>query len=298
MQTELRATLLVALSAILYGSLGYFGIELLNEHLSIATMLFWRFSLASLCILCTTAKLQRTEMVRVLKISLGWKILILGSLSYCIGSSLYFLACQELGTGIAMVVFFCYPLFIALYELLINKQPITKHAVLCLLAIFIGMFLLKGDNQHGSASIKGFLYAIIAALAYALYILGSKRVSKQIAASTSTLLICLGSAVGYFTVAAYNNSFQFPGSSKVWVFSFAIGIIATALPVLLLFQGLKVIHPIKAAVLSALEPIVTVILGLIFLNEILTTSQASGIFIILFAAIFIQFEKHSITNEF
>lgn len=45
---HIKAALLIALLRILYGFMGYFGINILKENFSADAMLFWRFFIAGL----------------------------------------------------------------------------------------------------------------------------------------------------------------------------------------------------------------------------------------------------------
>jgi drug/metabolite transporter (DMT)-like permease len=285
---EFRATILVALSAILYGFLGYFGTHLLNEHLSLASMLFWRFFIAGLWILATTFNLQKNKVFAYFKQGASLAVLLWGTVLYCIGSLFYFLACQRLGTGLAMVIFFTYPIFVALLVWLVGKAPISQYTIGCLIAICIGVFLLNPPGH--TLNLLGLIFAIIAAFAYALYIFSSRRITLQIPSSTVTMLISFGCASIFLIMAYLEHGLQIPHSANAWAYACALGIIATALPIQLLLEGLKVIQAIKASILSVLEPVVTLVIGIMLLNEFLSFTQAIGVLIILGAAIFIQFE--------
>ncbi|NJO67349.1 MAG: EamA family transporter, partial [Leptolyngbyaceae cyanobacterium RM1_405_57] len=55
-----------------------------------------------------------------------------------------------------------------------------------------------------------------------------------------------------------------------------IVLIATVIPIVSIFEGIRRLGTSQAAILSTLEPIVTVLLGIAFLNEVLSIQQILG----------------------
>ncbi len=287
---QLKATVLVTLSGILYGFLGFFGTEVLHENYSVSNMLFWRFLIAFVWILGYS--LINRE---ALTISPSAKRVLvftffLGSLFYSGSSAFYFLASEYTGTGLAMVIFFCYPVFVALYAWTTRSGKMNPVAVASLFAIILGLYLLKGQGVN-ALSLTGIMFAILAAVSYALYIIGSKPSTGQISATLLTVLICLGNTLIFLIGALATKSFVIPTHLMTWLDLIALGIFATALPIQLLLKGLKFVTPLKASIISVLEPVVTLIVGVILLQETINPCQKIGIFIVLAGAILIQFEK-------
>ncbi len=287
---EIKASALVALSAILYGCLSCLGIKIIDQHFSVPTMLFWRFSIATLWMLGWIILSQNKSLLAVCKnhrLMLG---LSLAVIFYSVASALYFLACELVGTGLAMIIFFTFPIFVVILSWLVEKKPITKYTMMVLAAIVFGLILLKGGGAVNLSKL-GIVYAISAAFFFGTYVYGSKYLIKNIPSASITILVCLGCAILFFLIATADHSFAYPTTLKTWFYISAMGVIATALPIQLLLEAMKHIHPNKASILSVLEPVVTVILGIIVLGETTTTLQLIGGFIILFSALCIQFER-------
>lgn len=288
---QIRATFLVALSGILYGFMGFFGTKLFNENLSISNMLFWRFFIAMLWILVVSIK----PLIHIIKndnpqSNTLVKTILLGTLTYSGGSGFYFLACQYLGTGMAMVVFFCYPVFVVLFSWVFSNWRMNRHAFISLVAILTGIILLKGHGAY-SLSVAGLGFAALAGLSYSMYVYSSRHNSKKIDPRLLTLLICLGNSLLFLIIALKTNSFSVPNTVHAWVYLCALGIFVTAVPIQLLLEGMKFVSPIKASILSVLEPVVTVVVGALMLAESMSIMQFFGVVIVLIGAIFIQFER-------
>ena len=289
LSNQMKGMLLVALSGTMFGSLGYLGTHLLSFHLSIENMLFWRFLIASLWIAAGMILFAKNAAFEMHAVSL-MKLFILGALYYSGSSIFYFLASKQIGTGLAMVIFYSFPVFVALLAWLLGDWQVNRYAIAALVAVVLGLLLMKG--QGGDAvNLSGVFFAIIAAFSYALYVYGQRHHSRNLDARLLTLLVCVGNTVIFFLYSCYTKQFLFPGTWQAWVFICAIGIVATALPIQLLLEGLKYISPVKASILSSLEPVITVLVGIVLLHESISTMQALGVMVLLSGALFIQFER-------
>ncbi len=272
-------TLYAIFSGFLYGLLGYFGISIIQADISVYNMLFWRFLIATLFIGLLLIPYLKTfrETPKAL-----FKVFCFGFMFYGIGSLLYFLASLYIGTGLAMVIFFCHPAFVLLINTLFFKTKITKSYIISIILIIIGLCFMV-DLHELKLDILGIGLAIISSLFYAIYIVTSKK--YKIAPLNGTFVVCLGSALSSCALALIDNSLIVPSSLYVWANIFGIAIICTAVPILFLLLALKHIHSEKVAILSVLEPICVMIFGILLLDESITYTQIIGSIIVLVAAL-------------
>jgi drug/metabolite transporter (DMT)-like permease len=288
---QLRGTLLVILSGTLFGLIGILGSKLFDLNFTVENMLFWRFFIATLWILLVCVVLRKNVLQKKTNDRSILKTFVFAALSYSAGSAFYFMASKQIGTGVAMVIFYSFPVFVALFTWVLNGWQINKHAAISVMAVVIGLLFLKGDGGEHELDVIGIAFGIIAALSYAAYVYGSQHSAKKIDALLLTLMVCFGNTLIFLALSLYTKSFVVPTSWEAWFYICAIGIVATVLPIQLLLTGLKYISPIKASIISVSEPIVTVLIGLILLNESMSYSQSFGIIVILLGAICIQFER-------
>jgi len=289
-QLQRRGTLLVALSGLLFGLMGFLGTQLFYLHFTVENMLFWRFLVATAWI-SLGAVLSKKQMLWKTDSAMSlMKIFILSAFSYSGATAFYFLASQHIGTGFAMVIFFSFPVFVTLLAWILGTWKMNRFSFAALVAVISGLALIKvsGGNVLDGA---GIALAVIAACCFAAYVYGSQHTTKNIDSRILTLLVCFGNTIIFLVLSCYTSSIVVPHSIKAWFYICSIGIIATALPIQLLLDGLKYISPVKASILSALEPVVTVMVGLILLHETISYWQSLGITIILLGAILIQFER-------
>lgn len=289
-QKKSLATLLVVASGSLYGFMGFFGTQLFREHFSVMNMLFWRFFIAALWMVLCGIFLKKTKNKMLSDRKGMTKIILLSTLSYSVGTTLYFIASRSIGTGLAMVVFFSFPVFVTLFSWLKGDWHINRYGMGALLAIVTGLFFLR-DAGMGTVSLAGLLLAALSAFAYAVYIYGNRHSANKVDLNQLTLLLCLGNAAFFLITAEMTHTFAMPDSLRTWFYAIMLGVVATAIPIQLMFAGLKYLSPVKASILSVLEPVITVLVGFLLLGETISGFQFVGVVIILAGAILIQFER-------
>lgn len=279
------AVFLVALSGILYGCMGLFGTRMLDAGFSVPNMLFWRFALAALAIFPLSCRyLHSLRLGNIQKY-------ILPALFYSGGSALYFVASTKIGTGLSMVIFYAYPVFIFLWEWKFSGKVISKLSWLSLMLVFFGLYLLNQNQEEARFDHFGILLAVISALTYAIYLLISKRQAATLNPYLVTMILCVLCSFSCLGMTLFEENFRFPQTKEVFVTGLSLGILATAAPILLMLEGLKSLSAEKAAIISVLEPVVTVLVGVLFLGESIDWTQRLGVMIVLTGALTATLQK-------
>jgi drug/metabolite transporter (DMT)-like permease len=273
------ALLLIAFSGFLYGCLGLFGTLFQRQGYSVSNMLFWRFALATLCILPIC--LNEQKLISKSLTSQNLLSSLIGAILYSITSASYFVASNAIGTGLSMVIFYTYPVMIFICLWLFLKQNIEIHSWISLVIVCIGLLLLNQTARSAVISYFGILSAIASALFYAIYILFNKKQTSQMPPGIATFILCLFSALYFFGASFLRDEFSVPHTLNDWLIALLLGFFATSLPIFLMLVGLKNVDAEKAAILSVLEPVVTVIIGVLLLSESLSFSQGLGVAVVL-----------------
>lgn len=289
---QLLGTLQVLTSGLLYGLIGYFGLQLYAEGLSVPTLLFWRFFVAAMWMLAAFAIFRRPGKRKPSAITRA-KMLqtaVVGSISYVGGSTFFYLSSLHIGTGCAMVIFFSFPVFVTLFSVYFRHSKLNRYVLLSLVMVVVGLSMLNHGGENVQ-DIEGILLALVASFSYGVYVYYSKHHSTKADSLLQTLAICLGCAMISLFVAVLSHSFSFPTSWLAIRNILILGIVSTAIPIQLLLNGLRYISSVKASILSVTEPLTTVLIGVLFMDESLSVMQIAGIIIILSGALAIQFEK-------
>ncbi|STX42622.1 permease, DMT superfamily [Legionella donaldsonii] len=281
MQHNKKGAAYAALSGLFFGLIGYFGVSVINADISVSNMLFWRFLVSGLFIAILLIPSMKTSLSTTSIWEL-FKVTSAGALFYGACSIFYFIAAKYIGSGLSMVIFFTYPAIVMLINFLFYKQKISKIYYLAITIIFIGLvFLTHGEGIK--FDVTGIGLSLLSALLYALYLIASK--SSPVPSLLATLMVSIGCMVACLIAALMDNTFKVPLGINVWFNICGIGIICTALPIVLLLQGLKYISSVQASILSVLEPVFVVIFGILLLNETINFIQTLGVLILLSGAL-------------
>ncbi|CEK10710.1 DMT family transporter [Legionella hackeliae] len=274
-----NGALYAALSGLFFGLIGYFGVSVMNANVSVNTMLFWRFLVSSLfmcLLLIPRLKLLSFNLIEIIKVT------FYGAAFYGTCSILYFVSTEYIGSGLSMVIFFTYPSMVLLINFLFFKQKISKIYYVALMIIFVGMMLLVNGSQF-HFNLMGVGLSLLSALLYALYLIASK--SSPVPALLATLFVSIGAMLVSLIAAFIEGTFFIPTRLDVWFNICGIGVICTALPIVLLLKGLQHISSLQASILSVLEPVFVVIFGILLLGEQINLVQGFGIVVLLSGAL-------------
>ena len=107
---------------------------------------------------------------------------------------------------------------------------------------------------------------------------------QQASALQSSVILFTSAGLSAGTLAMING-LKFPATSMGWGAIVFIAVIPTTIAVLAFLDGLKRIGPTNAAMLSTLEPVMTVFLAYWCLQETLTSTSLLGGGLILIAVL-------------
>lgn len=285
--------LFTALSGVLFGSVGYFGASLMELGLSVTDFLFWRFFLSACLLFPFSFFLFHSK--------INWKLLgqllLLSGLFYGGSTLLYFEASRSIGTGLSMVIFFIHPVCVVGLSILMQQASPTRMLTLSLVVLVTGCALIA-YGQGLQLEQNGIVLAIFSAIAYGIYVFGNKQISCAIPSPLASLIVCVGNTMMLSIYMYFSEKQLFiPFATWTWFYIVLFSLIATILPVLFLFKGLKSIPAYKASMLSALGPITTLIIGSLALKEEVTMLQLFGSGLVLGSSILIQFDKDGMVSD-
>jgi len=269
--------LLIAISAASFGTLAIFGRYAYANGMDIFTVLFLRFTISAS--IMTVILLLRKEPLPRGRILL--QLIGMGALGYVGQSFSYLTAIKFASAGLVALLLYLYPMFVFILSVIVLHEKATSIKILAIMIALIGTALTV-DPAGGQ--LKGILLAIFAALIYSVYIIVGTNVMKHVSAVQSSTIIfaSAGAVFGIFTAV---NGAHFPASNTGWFAMGGIVLIATVIPVVMFLGGLERVGPTNAAMLSTLEPIVTVLLAAWLFQERLNITSLLGGGLILIAVI-------------
>lgn len=253
--------ILIAISAASFGTLAIFGRFAYEDGMDIFTVLFLRFGLsASFMTLILILRKEPFPRGRILAQLVG-----MGALGYVGQSFSYLTAIQYASAGLVALLLYLYPIFVAILSTIFLHERLTRVKIAALVIAFIGTILTVGP---GGGQITGILLALSAALIYSIYIIVGTNVMKHVSAVQSSTVIFASAGAVYGLLTLVNGA-TFPASYAGWMAVLGLIVISTIIPVVTFLAGLERIGPTNAAMLSTLEPVVTVLLAAWLFEETL-----------------------------
>ncbi len=250
---KLIGILLIAISAASFGTLAIFGRYAYADGMDTFTVLFIRFGISA--VFMTIVLLLRKEHLpnkRILPQLVG-----MGALGYVGQSFLYLSAIKYASAGLVALLLYLYPMFVFILSVLVLREKATLIQVVALILALIGSALTVDPN---GGQLIGALMAIAAALIYSVYIIVGTNVMKHVSAVQSSAII-FASAGMVYGMLTFANGAHLPVSNSGWLAMLGMIVFSTIIPVVTFLAGLERIGPTNAAMLSTLEPVVTVLLA-------------------------------------
>jgi drug/metabolite transporter (DMT)-like permease len=286
---QLTGILLIAISAASFGTLAIFGRFLYADGLDIFTMLFLRFGVAALVMMVILlARKEKFPRGRILLQLIG-----MGALGYVGQSFSYLTAIKYASAGLVALLLYLYPMFVFVLSVIVLHEKATWVKIVAIISALLGTALTV-DPAGGQ--LLGILLAISAALIYSVYIIVGTNVMKHVSAVQSSVVI-FASAGAVYGILMVFNGLHLPSTSSGWINTVGIVLVATVIPVVAFLAGLERIGPTSAAMLSTLEPVVTVLLAAWIFGERLQSIALFGGGMILIAVIMLTLGEASEIKE-
>lgn len=262
---------LVMLSASGFATLPILGKFAYADGLDLPSTLFWRFAGAAavLWVWMLGRGNWRLPMQQAIASTL------LGAIGFAIQSGLFFAALNYAGAGITSLLLYTYPAFVTLLGWWLEGNRPSSPQLAALILAFVGC-LLTIDLSGASATPLGLGLAIASGAWYALYLTFSARIIRSVPPVTMTAYLSTGAGISFISIALLGSGLDFPYNLPSALTLTGIVLIATVIPIISIFEGIRRLGTSQAAILSTLEPIVTVLLGIAFLNEALSNKQIVG----------------------
>jgi len=269
---------LILISGISFGAAAIFARFTYEAGTDPITLLFLRFGIASICMILMML-VWRLPLPRG-QILLG--LVLMGALGYVGQSFCYFTALTLVSAGLVALLLYLYPAIVTVLAMMILKEPVSKSKILALLSALIGTVLTIGPVGGGQP--LGIVLGLGAAFIYSVYILVGSKITKPGTAIQSSTVIITSAAI-VFGVLILIRGASFPTTFFGWSSASALALISTVLAIVTFLAGLERVGPINAATLSTIEPVVTVVLAALILDESITPLRILGGLMILIAVI-------------
>lgn len=226
----------IFISAILWSSGGLF-IKLIS--LDAMQISFFRCAIAAL----TFAIIFRKKILQVNRLT------FLNSGFYALVLIFYVLAMKNTTAANAIFLQSTAPIYVLIFEPIINKTPYEKSNIITVAVCFLGMILFfLGDLSPGQ--LEGNIFALLSGLMFASFFIGMKKNEKKYQQSSifyGNIIVALISIPFLFSINELTLS-------DLWMVSF-LGVFQIAIAYAIFTYGLKRIYAVEASIISMTEPV-------------------------------------------
>lgn len=275
--------LLVVTSAVIFGSIALLVKGIYAQGVNSLSAILWRNLLsapvAGILAYCT----QKTLKIPVKAVA---SVAVMGIMGCCVAPLLLFSSYFFIGSGIATVFHFIYPAVVVLGGVLWYKERMSLGHVISVLIcmVGVGLFYTPGEplDWRGSA------LALVSGVAYAIYILLLAHFKhRQITGYLLSFYIFAINAVVMLVVCLSLGMLTFPATALGWLLCVVLAVAVNVCAVAMFQKGTFLIGGPQASVLSTLEPITGVLVGVLAYQESMGIRTAIGSVLVILAGLLI-----------
>jgi drug/metabolite transporter (DMT)-like permease len=211
----------------------------------------------------------------------------MGAIGYGGMSMLFANSIHYLPASLTALILYTYPALVTVLAVVVGDEEFTIQKGVALSICSAGLVLLLGAS-FGGVSLEGVLSALGAASIYSCYIVIGNRILKDVDALVTSLYVCSAAGFTFLSYGLATHSLLFAVSASGWLSILGVAVFPTLIGVIGFFAGLQLIGASSAAIISMLEPLITVLLSALLLGERITSRQGLGGGILLIGAIILQ----------
>lgn len=209
------------------------------------------------------------------------KIIGLGLLSYYLSSLLDFMGLQYISAGLERLILYIYPTLVLIMLSYWKKETISRRTKLALAVAYGGMLLVFVQDlrltSDWNLTLFGAGLVLLSTLSFALFVVLAGDTIPKVGATRFTayamLAACAGTSLHSLTLDGIGSLKQ---SADIYLLVLILAIFCTVIPSFLINKGISLIGSGNAAVFGSIGPVITLLLGALFLNETITLIQLIG----------------------
>lgn len=219
-------------------------------------------------------------------------IVTLGLIGYYLAALFDFLGLQYVSASLERNIIFTYPTFVLLMSRIFFKRKIHAIQIIAVAICYTGILLAFYSDRASYASsnlMKGTVFVLLSSVTYALYLVKSDGLIKNVGTirftCISMIVSCVAVLVHYLFVHGI-NIFSFP--YQVYLIGVGVAIISTVFPSFLMTKGIEFIGSSNMAIIASVGPIATIFLSNFILKESISFLHIVGTVLVLVGVLIIS----------
>jgi len=286
-----RATLLIILSALSFGSISVLTVLVTAAGVPLLTAMAWRY-LLGVTLLGAVARPGRIRSIPTLRVV---QLVVTGGCGQALITYLSLHALEYIPVGPLAFLFYTYPAWVALLAALRKTERLTSVRVIALTLALAGVTIMVGAPTEKLNPI-GVMLALGSALLYSAYLPALEHVQAGIPAVIATFLLIGGAAIAFVIAALLTGELFIPAGITVWSEILVLAVVSTVVAFLTLIKGLAVLGPVRTSIVATVEPFFTATLGVLVLGNQMSTTTLLGGILIAGAVLLIQWNSTQLAS--
>jgi drug/metabolite transporter (DMT)-like permease len=279
-QRDVAGGLLTAVAAILFGAIVTIGRSATVRDVPVSSLLAVRFGTAAAVL--ALILVARRQSLRPAP-GEGRRLALLGAVGYAVESALFFLA---LGRGTAATVtllFYTYPVWVAVLTAALGMGVPGALVGGSLLAAVAGSGVVVASSGGLDITALGIVFALASAVTIAFFLIGVGTLITRTPSLASSMWIALSASAAHATFALVSGTGRHLHAEEV-IPALSMGVLTSG-AFFLLFLGVRRLGAVRASIISSLEPVAAAGLALAFLAESVRLGVLAGGALILGGAV-------------
>jgi drug/metabolite transporter (DMT)-like permease len=274
-------------SAVAFGLLAVLARLAADEGVGLDALLLVRFGLAGAVLLAVAAGAGRLRGTPVRVVVAG---LLMGAVGYAAQSGLYLSALGRVEASLVALLFCGYPLLVMVVAVLVRREQPSRRRAAALVVALAGVAMVLGGASTDGLDLVGALCAVGSAVVYTGYIVVGDRVAAPDPLVLAAL-VCCGAFLTFAGWSVLRGAPDLALGAAAWLWLVLIALVCTVGAIVLFLAGLARVGPTAAALLSVVEPVVTVGSAALVLGETTTAQQLLGGVLVLGAVVLVQWRR-------
>lgn len=273
-----------ALSAIIFGLMPLLTKIIIARGATSLTIAFFR-------VFYVTVVLFFVLKIKKIDLRLEKRDFLSAILTSIFGSGLTIIILNEsynyVDTGIATSLHFLYPLFVAILCCFFYGEKIKKKQIISLSFALVGIICFM---SKGNGSLFGYFLAIASGLTYAFYLVKMDKTGLvKMNPLKLSFYLALFTTIEIFTMNLFMQDVVFKMDAIAYGLLLVLALSSSFLATVLLQKGVLLLGSTRASFICLLEPVTSMIMGILWLNEALTFNKGlGGLAIIISLIIFLR----------
>ena len=276
MKKENTSKVLMALSMFIFGTLAPF---VRNIGIGSSELALYRAIMAA--VMVGGFLLFARQKIAISGIKRELLLLLVSGAAMGINWIFLFEAYKYTTVSVATLSYYFAPVIVMVICPLLFKEKLTLKQIICFVMSTVGLVLITGTAGGGSEDHLGILFGLLAAVFYATVMLLNKFI-KGVEGILRTFIQFLAAIIVLLPYVALTGGFTLGSlSGSGWGLLLVVGFVHTGVTYCMYFSAIKDLAGHKVAILSYIDPLIAVIVSVVFLNEKMTLSQIVGGMLIL-----------------